>query len=56
MGKICTCRGGVYEESVARKAFKVAEQVVEFGTKVSKDLAARKQPDISILTSQRLKN
>ncbi|KAJ9708940.1 hypothetical protein PVL29_000769 [Vitis rotundifolia] len=48
--------GGVYEESVARKAFEVAEQVVEFGTEVSKDLAARKQPDISILTSQRLKN
>ena len=53
---MCTCRGGVYEESVARKAFKVAEEVVEFGTKISRDLSTRKQPDISILTSQRLKN
>ncbi|KAF9608498.1 hypothetical protein IFM89_009864 [Coptis chinensis] len=48
--------GGLYKKSVAQAAFNEGEELLEFGAKLSTELSSRKQEDISVLTSQRLKN
>ncbi|RZC57036.1 hypothetical protein C5167_004339 [Papaver somniferum] len=48
--------GGVYEESVAQQAYDSADELSTSSQKLSVSLSRRRQTDMSILASQRLKN
>ncbi|MCL7046850.1 hypothetical protein MKW94_009831 [Papaver nudicaule] len=48
--------GGVYEESIAQKAYDLADELSEFSKNLSLSLKSEKRQDISILASQRLEN